>query len=202
MSTGFVGTPYICQVLTDAGHVQKAYDLLLQKTYPSWLYPVLNGATTIWERWDGWTAENGFQDPGMNSFNHYAYGAIGAWMVENITGIRTDPHHPGFKHVILQPGVGGGFTWARGVYRSPYGQIISHWTVEDCTLTWKVTLPPNTTASAHIPADPELEILEGDLPYGEAAGVRLQERNAECAVVSLESGSYQFIAHLRADRSY
>ncbi len=123
MSTGFVGTPHICQVLTDVGRVDLAYSLLLQKTFPSWLYSVIHGATTIWERWDGWTEENGFQDPGMNSFNHYAYGAVGTWIVENMVGIQTDPKNPGFEHIILQPKIGGNLNYARAAYQSSYGLI-------------------------------------------------------------------------------
>jgi alpha-L-rhamnosidase len=192
MSTGFVGTPYICQVLTDIGRIDLAYALLLQVTFPSWLYPVIHGATTIWERWDGWTEENGFQDTGMNSFNHYAYGAVGTWMVENITGIRTDPEAPGFKRIILQPRIGGELTYARGEYQSPYGLIKSHWQIEGDSLIWDVNVPPNTTATAHIPAVTHARILEGDLPIENAFGVKCLRRTDEAVVYELQSGSYSF----------
>ncbi|PWH12671.1 MAG: hypothetical protein DDG60_12195 [Anaerolineae bacterium] len=151
MSTGFVGTPYICQVLTDFGRLDLAYALLLQKTFPSWLYPVLHGATTIWERWDGWTETQGFQDPEMNSFNHYAYGAVGTWMYENIGGIRPHPAHPGFQHFILNPQPGGGLTYARAEYNSVHGKIISQWKIEDGQFIWNFTIPPNTTADVIMP---------------------------------------------------
>ena len=164
MSTGFVGTPYICQVLTDVGRVDLAYTLLLQKTFPSWLFSVIHGATTIWERWDSWTPENGFQDPGMNSFNHYAYGAVGTWMYENITGIKPDLGAPGFKHFHLQPQIGGGLTYAHCEYQSPYGLIKSHWRIEGDSLIWDITVPPNSTATAHIPSGINDQILEGDTP--------------------------------------
>jgi len=192
MTTGFVGTPYICQVLTDAGRVDLAVALLLQKTFPSWLYSVLNGATTIWERWDGWTEGKGFQDPGMNSFNHYAYGAVGTWMVENIAGIRTDPEFPGFKHILLQPRVEGEITWVLGEYRSPYGLIGSHWVAKEDKLEWDIAIPPNTTATAHIPAKPGYEITESNHPAADSPGVLFLERTANMAVLSLESGKYHF----------
>jgi alpha-L-rhamnosidase len=147
MSTGFVGTSYLCQVLTDAGRLDLAYALLLQKTYPSWLYSILHGATTIWERWDGWTEEKGFQDPGMNSFNHYAYGAVGAWMYQSVAGIRPDPEYPGFQHFTLNPKVGGGLTFARAEYESAYGKIVSDWKIEHGEFTWKFTIPANTSAT-------------------------------------------------------
>jgi len=192
MTTGFVGTPHICQVLSDAGRVDQAYALLLQQTFPSWLYSVINGATTIWERWDGWTEEKGFQDPGMNSFNHYAYGAIGTWMVENITGIAIDPKKPGFKHIILRPRMGGEFTYAHGAYQSPYGMIKSHWMLEDDSMIWEVVVPPNTTATAHVPADPPHLVFEGGVPAENSPGVVLAHRTAEAAVFELQSGSYRF----------
>jgi alpha-L-rhamnosidase len=192
MSTGFVGTPYICQVLTEAGRVDQAYNLLLQQTFPSWLYSVLNGATTIWERWDGWTEEAGFQDPGMNSFNHYAFGAIGTWMVENITGIRTDPGRPGFKHIILEPRLGGDLTWARGVFLSPYGIVKSQWAIRDGVFIWDVSIPPNTTATAFVPADAEALITESDRSIDESPGVELLERTEKSAVFNLLSGGYKF----------
>jgi alpha-L-rhamnosidase len=200
ISTGFVGTPYISQVLIDVSRVDLAYALLLQKTFPSWLYSVLHGATTIWERWDGWTEEHGFHDPGMNSFNHYAYGAVGAWMYENIAGIRTDPTSTGFKHIILQPRIpsislgtsDGGLTFARGEYQSPYGLIKSHWRIEVDSFIWEVTVPPNTTATAFIPAEDRSQIFEGAVPIKKSTGVELIRRTQGAAVYGLQSGNYRF----------
>jgi len=197
MSTGFVGTPYICQVLTDLGRVDLAYALLLQKTFPSWLFSVIHGATTIWERWDSWTPENGFQDPGMNSFNHYAYGAVGTWMYENITGIKPDPGAPGFKHFSLQPQIGGGLTYARCEYQSPYGLIKSHWWIEGDSLNWDVTVPPNSTATVHIPSGINDKILEGDMSIGDSLGVVELPRTAESASFELQSGSYRIAIQKR-----
>jgi alpha-L-rhamnosidase len=192
MSTGFVGTPYINQVLTDIGRVDLAYALLLQKTFPSWLYSVLHGATTIWERWDGWTEEKGFQDPGMNSFNHYAYGAVGTWIVENILGIRSDPEKPGFKHILLHPKVGGGLTFASGEYQSPYGVIRSHWQIENGAFLWDVVIPPNTTATAFIPAEGQTQILEGEFPVQDSPGVTHRSQSVNTHIFEIQSGTYKF----------
>jgi alpha-L-rhamnosidase len=197
LSTGFVGTPYICQVLTDAGHLDLAYSLLLQEDFPSWLYPVRHGATTIWERWDGWTEENGFQDPGMNSFNHYAYGAIGTWMYENITGIRSDPTSPGFKHFFLHPHMGGGLTFARGEYRSIYGTIRSHWWIDGNRLIWEVTVPHNTTATVSIPSERQDQIFDGTTPIEESLGVEFIRTMPEFTTYNLQPGTYTFIVKKR-----
>jgi alpha-L-rhamnosidase len=192
MSTGFVGTPYLTQVLTDIGRVDLAYALLLQKSFPSWLYSVIHGATTIWERWDGWTEENGFQDPGMNSFNHYAYGAVGTWMVENITGIRTDPKNPGFKHILLRPVITSEMSFARCAYQSPYGPIRSHWYTEENAMIWEVSVPANTTATAQIPIRAGTQIHEDALPIEESPGVTFIRKTPELAVYKLQAGSYKF----------
>ena len=114
LTTGFVGTPYLCHVLTAAGRTDLAYRLLNREEYPSWLYPVKQGATTIWERWDGQKPDGSFQDAGMNSFNHYAYGAIGEWMYRVVAGLELDPAEPGYRHVLVQPQPGGGLTSADG----------------------------------------------------------------------------------------
>jgi alpha-L-rhamnosidase len=111
---------------------------------------VTQGATTIWERWDGWTAENGFQDPGMNSFNHYAYGSIGGWLYNTVAGIEIDPTQPGYKHSILRPLPGGGLDHASATLKTPYGELSSDWRIENGSFVWKVRVPPNTSATAHL----------------------------------------------------
>jgi len=155
LTTGFVGSPYLNHVLTAAGKLDVAYQLLLQKNWPSWLYAVTQGATTIWERWDGWTHEKGFQDAGMNSFNHYAYGAIGAWLYQVVTGIEIDPLHPGYQHVILRPHAqaNGPLTFAKAAIETIRGKIESGWKLEKDgkTLKYDVTLPPNVTAAVYLP---------------------------------------------------
>lgn len=149
LTTGFLGTPYLCSALTKFGHTDVAYDLLLQETYPSWLYPVKMGATTIWERWDGIKPDGSFEVPSMNSYNHYAYGAIGNWMYQNIAGIQ--PAAPGYKKIMIKPTVGGKLTSAEGSYDSDYGIIRSKWKVEDNKFKLNVTIPPNTTAVVFVP---------------------------------------------------
>src|SRR6185295_7863043 len=130
LTTGFLGTPYLCHVLTRFGYDSVAYELLLQDTYPSWLYPVKMGATTIWERWDGIKPDSTFQTPGMNSFNHYAYGAIGDWMYRVVAGIDTDEDRPGYKRIRIKPHPGGSLTFANADLMTYYGKISSHWKVE------------------------------------------------------------------------
>jgi alpha-L-rhamnosidase len=162
LSTGFVGAPYLAHALSSNGHVDTAYELLQQKTWPSWLYSVTKGATTIWERWDGYTDDNGFQDPGMNSFNHYAYGSIGSWLYGVVAGIEADQEQPGYKHSILRPQPGGGLTHAAGVLQTQYGELRSSWSIADGAFTWTVVVPPNTTATAHVPkADGKAIMLNG-----------------------------------------
>ena len=151
LSTGFVGAPYLPHVLSENGRLDVAYKLLKQTTWPSWLYSVTQGATTIWERWDGWTEENGFQSAQMNSFNHYAYGSIGAWMYSVIAGIEIDPAQPAYKHAILRPQPGGDLTQADGAIQTPYGELRSAWTLDGATFTWAITVPPNTRATAYLP---------------------------------------------------
>ena len=150
LSTGFLGTPYLCHVLSDNGYTDVAYDLLLQESYPSWLYPVKMGATTIWERWDGEKTDSTFQDPGMNSFNHYAYGAIGDWMYRVSAGIET--MGPGYKHIIIQPHPTKKLTYSKASFESSYGTIASGWERKDGKMIVKVSIPVNTTATIILPA--------------------------------------------------
>jgi alpha-L-rhamnosidase len=187
LSTGFVGTPYLTRVLSDAGRADVAYDLLHQTTWPSWLYSVTQGGTTIWERWDGWTKEKGFADPGMNSFNHYAYGAIGAWMYAVVAGIDTDPACPGYKHIIMRPQPGGGLTHARAELHSLYGLIRSAWTLKDGQLDWEIVVPANTRATAYVPAAENATVTLDDETGVERAG-----REGGAVVYHLPSGHYHF----------
>ena len=169
LSTGFVGAPYLPHVLSNNGRLDVAYALLHQKTWPSWLYSVTQGATTIWERWDGWTEENGFQDPGMNSFNHYAYGSIGAWLYSAVAGIEIDPAQPGYKHAILRPQPGGGLTEASGRIKTLYGELTSAWRVEQGVFEWTIHIPPNTRATAYLPGGGVHELDAGQWRFSEPA---------------------------------
>lgn len=151
LSTGFVGTPYLLDVLENNGYLDIAYKLLEQETFPSWLFPVKNGATTIWERWDGWTPEKGFQDKGMNSFNHYAYGAVGAWMVRTVAGLDLDPACPGYAHILFRPRPGGSITWAKAKLITPQGETSIHWKLENEALHLDLLVPAGARATLHPP---------------------------------------------------
>ncbi|WP_167608285.1 glycoside hydrolase family 78 protein [Maribellus sediminis] len=151
LTTGFLGTPLLCHTLSSIGRDDLAFMLLNRKQYPSWLYPVTQGATTIWERWDGQKPDGSFQDVGMNSFNHYAYGAIGEWLYSRVAGIKIDEAHPGYKHFILAPHPGGGLTYVKATFESVYGQIVSDWKIENGEMVYNVEIPANTTASVVLP---------------------------------------------------
>jgi alpha-L-rhamnosidase len=185
LSTGFVGAPYLPHVLSNNGRLDIAYALLNQKSWPSWLYSVTQGATTIWERWDGYTAENGFQDPGMNSFNHYAYGSIGAWLYNTVAGIEVDPAQPGYKHTILRPQPGGGLTAASGKLKTPYGELISQWAINQGKFEWTVVVPPNTTATVHLPLTTNAA--------GENALIELNGKAVSGVVHEVGAGEYRFV---------
>ena len=153
LATGFVGTPYILDVLTQYGHLDTAYKLLEQEAFPSWLFPVKNGATTIWERWDGWTPEKGPQDKGMNSYNHYAYGAVGAWMYGTVAGLDLDPEKPAYKHIVFRPRPGGTLTWAEAELETGFGKAAIRWEKRKTGAGLKLDLlvPRGTTATLHPP---------------------------------------------------
>ena len=147
LTTGFIGTPYLNLVLSDNGYDDVAYKLFEQTAYPSWLYPVLQGATTIWERWNSYTLVNGFGPVDMNSFNHYSYGAIEEWMIAYTLGIQRDEEQPAYKHIILQPRIGGTFSIIRGHYDSAYGRIESGWQIQKKGYIYEATIPANTTTT-------------------------------------------------------
>lgn len=151
LSTGFLGTPYLCKVLSDNGKTNLAYQLLTQETYPSWLYPITKGATTIWEHWDGIRPDNSLEDPYMNSYNHYAYGAIGDWMYSVVAGIQEVEENPGYKHIILKPKPNKLLSYAKASYKSVYGLIKSSWKTDGANIKLEVTVPTNTTATLHFP---------------------------------------------------
>lgn len=159
LTTGFVGTPLLCQTLSDNGYEELAFMLLNRKDYPSWLYPVTQGATTIWERWDGQKPDGTFQNVGMNSFNHYAYGAIGEWLYTYVAGIKIDEQQPGYKHFILSPHVGGGLTNAKAEYKSLYGKIVSSWKIDGNNMVYDIEIPVNTSATVILPSSNEQKEL-------------------------------------------
>lgn len=192
LTTGFLGTPYLCHVLSRFGRSDKAYTLLLQKSYPSWLYPVTKGATTIWERWNGIKTDGSFENVGMNSFNHYAYGAIGDWMYRTMVGLNTDDTKPGYKHSIIKPVIGGGFTSAKGSLETYYGTLANGWKIINKSLTMNIEIPVNTTASVYVPVKSETLKLNGRA----AIGTRIENGYV---VLELGSGKYEFTGKVSED---
>jgi alpha-L-rhamnosidase len=152
LTTGFVGVGLINPGLTDIGRSDLAYQLLLVDTYPSWLFTIRQGATTMWERWDGFTPERGFEDSSMNSFNHYSLGSVGRWLYSGVGGINIDEDHPGFKHILLQPAFSTKINHVKVSFESPYGLIESAWELAGDQFEYEVTIPPNSTATLTLPA--------------------------------------------------
>ncbi len=189
LTTGFIGTPYLNPALSESGRSDVAYTLFEQTKYPSWLYPVLQGATTMWERWNSYTIENGFGPVDMNSFNHYAYGAIAEWMYSHQLGIQRDEEHPAYKHILLQPKVGGQETFAKGGFETAYGRVESGWEKTAGGYIYRVTIPANTTASLTLEASgaDKVKVVKG----AEGAGpFRALKGRVLC---ELQSGSYEFV---------
>ncbi|MGC2887578.1 MAG: glycoside hydrolase family 78 protein [Candidatus Acidiferrum sp.] len=192
LTTGFLGTPLLCQTLSDYGYLNEAYMLLNRKEYPSWLYPVTKGATTIWERWDGIKPDGSFQDPSMNSFNHYAYGAIGDWMYRVLAGIELDEHAPGYKHTFIQPHPGGGLTHASASVDSMYGRVASGWEIANGKLTVTIQVPANTTATVRLPNAKLAEVSEGGKPLEGRADISRARQAEDAVMLEVGSGKYVF----------
>jgi alpha-L-rhamnosidase len=176
-----LGTPHLLFALADNGRLDAAYRLLLTDTYPSWGYMIRKGATTWWERWN---SDSG--DPAMNSFNHYAFGSVVAWVYRYVAGIDTERTTPGFRQVIIRPRTTGPITHARGEYDSVYGKIISDWTTASGALTLRATIPPNTRATVYLPAKPGAKITEA------GKSVETQPGPEGTRLVAVGSGSYEF----------
>ena len=191
LTTGFVGTPYLCHVLSNNGYNDLAYELLQQTDYPSWLYQITKGATTIWEHWDGIREDGSFWSRDMNSFNHYAYGAIGDWLYRAVAGIDTDPEKPGYKHMIIQPRPGKGLTFARASYKSMYGGVRSEWEIaSDGLFRLRIALPCNTTATVILPGASPETVRESGRRLEEAEGIKTFGRSGGSVKLELGSGEY------------
>lgn len=193
LTTGFLGTPYLCHVLTRFGYTDVSYKLLLQEKYPSWLYPVKMGATTIWERWDGQKPDSTFQSVGMNSFNHYSYGAIGDWMYRQMVGLDTYEDGVGYKHSKVQPHIGGSFTHAAASLQTYYGKLSSGWKIQGDDILFDVTIPANTTASVFIPTKAASKVSENGAALSAVAGLQVIGQKEEYLETKLGSGEYHFI---------
>jgi alpha-L-rhamnosidase len=192
LTTGFLGTPALTRTLSDNGYVDEAYRLLLNERYPSWLYEVKQGATTVWERWDGQKPDSSFQEPSMNSFNHYAYGAIGDWMYRVVAGLSDDPSEPGYKHIVVRPQPGGAFSFAKATLVTPYGEAGSGWKLDGDRLTVTAIVPPNTRATVHLPGARVEQVREGGLPLASTSGVARSTQVGDEVVVEVGSGTYAF----------
>ncbi len=191
LTSGFVGTPLLCKTLSAIGRDDLAFMLLNRKKYPSWLYPVTQGATTIWERWDGQKPDGTFQDVGMNSFNHYAYGAIGEWLYKHVAGLDLDPQNPGYKHIVFAPHPGGELTKATAEFKSMYGLIKSAWNLNQSQFSYEVIVPANTTATVSLPNADMVKVLLNDLPLEQSKGCKAEQKG-DGTLVQLGSGSYHF----------
>lgn len=196
ITTGFLGTPYICHVLSRFGHTDIAYDLLMKESYPSWLYPVKHGATTIWERWDGIKPDGSFEDPEMNSFNHYAYGAIGDWMYRVIAGINTDENSPGFHRIIISPHPGGKLTSAQAELETLYGKVKSAWSIDSGIFTLDVIVPPNATAEIVLPSVTD-QITESGLDINTEKEITGIQKIGNDEHLNVGSGTYHFVYTLK-----
>jgi alpha-L-rhamnosidase len=190
LATGFLGTPLVMPALSDHGQHELACQLLQQDTYPSWLFEVRNGATSIWERWNGWTPEQGFYPPRMNSFNHYAFGAVGDWMYRYLAGL--DPVEPGYRRTRLQPRPGAGFTAARASHESLYGVHTCGWSLADGRLRVEAVVPGNTTATVVLPVASGEGVRLNGQPLA-AAGLTPVSA-AEGIAIELLPGRYQLEA--------
>ncbi|WP_404197995.1 alpha-L-rhamnosidase [Streptomyces tauricus] len=184
LSTGFLGTPRLLPVLTETGHTDVAHRLLARRSYPSWGYQIDKGSTTMWEHWDSIRPDGSFEDPGMNSFNHYAYGSVGEWMYTNIAGIAAG--RPGYREIVVRPRPGGGVTSARATFASVRGPVSTQWRQRSGKFVLTCSVPPNTTAEVWIPTDAPDEVTH-------TAATFLRGEDG-CAVYRVGSGTHRFSA--------
>lgn len=192
LSTGFVGTKDLMPALTESGRLDVAYRLFNNDTFPSWGFSIKHGATSIWERWNGWTPDGGFGDPKMNSFAHYSFGAVGEWMFKTIGGI--DLLEPGYRRILIRPRPGGGIDGASVSYESIRGRIASKWRIEDGRLTLEVQVPANTTAEVHVPTRRPESVKANGRAVREVKGVTVLRSDSEATVFEVGSGAYRFTA--------
>ena len=192
LTTGFLGTPVLLHTLSGTDHLPLAFALLTQRSYPSWLYPITRGATTMWERWDGIRPDSSFEDPGMNSFNHYAFGAVGDWMYRNIGGLDLDSTAAGYERSRIAPHVGAGLTSAKASLETSYGTLASAWSVAGGQFVLDVTIPVNTSATVTLWATRIDRVQENGRPVSGAAGIRDVQQRGNDVVVVVGSGQYHF----------
>ena len=190
LSTGFLGVNFLLPVLSEFGRTDIAYRLLQNTTFPSWGYMIENGATTIWERWDGWTQENGFFDPSMNSFNHYVFGACGQWLFSDMAGIET--RGPGFKNILIRPRIDKSMGYVKARYHSIHGEISVYWKNQKNKFYLEITVPANTSAEVHVPATSEKDIRESQWSLDKVQHAELDSFSQGIAKIKVGSGHYVF----------
>jgi alpha-L-rhamnosidase len=195
VGTGLVGTQWLMQTLTQYGHPDVAYRIASQTKYPSWGYMIDRGATTIWELWNGDTA-----NPAMNSGNHLMLlGDFAAWLYEDLAGIKSDPDHPGFKHILIHPHVVDDLKFVRASHFSPFGKIATDWQRNGGWFTLKVSIPLNTTATVYIPTSDPASVIESGKAADKSKGVRFVRSEEGVAAYEVGSGDYVFVSHLGAE---
>ena len=160
LQTGFLGTSILMQTLTDNGMSDIAYEVLFQHKNPSWLYSIDNGATTIWERWNSYMVDEGMGPQGMNSFNHYAYGAVCQWIWESVAGIAADTAQPGFRHIIMRPVPDKRLGHLDAEFQSAAGLVKSSWKYDGDQWTWTFTVPEGATATVTLPGETDSKDYE------------------------------------------
>jgi alpha-L-rhamnosidase len=195
IATGFLGTPFILFALQKAGHPELAYQLVLNKTYPGWLQQVIWGSTTMWERWDGWRPEKGFQDAGMNSFNHYWLGCVSEWLFTQAAGM--DTKGPGFRRIVIRPELvkpEQGFSWVKAKYDSIRGPVESNWKLEGDCFRLAITIPANSVATVYVPARETTDVTESGKSIAKAKGVKSVGLENGRAVIEVGSGQYTFVS--------
>ncbi|MHA1379483.1 MAG: glycoside hydrolase family 78 protein [Candidatus Helarchaeota archaeon] len=192
ISTGFCTTLPMMLELTRWGHNNVAYELFLSRKFPSWFYMIEQGATTMWERWDGYVKGRGFQNKMMNSFNHYAYGSVGEWVFKTILGIDLDENRPGYKHITIRPWPCGSITWAKGHYDSIRGKIAISWALNGENFKLEVSIPPNTTATVFIPAKNAENVTENGNLISDSEDLKFVKYENNNAIYEIASGKFNF----------
>jgi alpha-L-rhamnosidase len=190
ISTGFLTTPMMMKELVRRGRADIAYRLLESERFPSWIYAINQGATTIWERWDAYVEGRGIHPSGMNSFDHYSIGSVGEWMYRHILGINPDIDRPGYEYFTIHPRPGGTLVWAKGLYNSIRGEIASSWKIENGQFLLTVTIPVNTTATVVLPAKDAKSVSMDGKPLKKVASVSPEKNEL---AVELGSGTYEFV---------
>lgn len=198
MTTGFLGTKDLLPVLTDSNLNDMAVRLLQSRQYPSWGYEIVNGATSIWERWNSYTKENGFGSSGMNSFSHYSFGAVCQWMFQDLSGIDTSG--PGYKHILIHPHPptpgsnhdNEAIRYANATYDSINGPVTSNWKRTEETFVLDISIPANTTAAVYLPAANIENVTESNKPLPHATGILDIKKAGNNLVITIHSGSYNF----------